>query len=380
MKRSSLLLLLIVAATLLFRHISTTGPTVVQMEDRDTTLNRCFDLAHKEAVAKEYKHGYWIGYSIRRLMEENSFVGSFYSEKKRNHPTLAEIIAGIRLNNTDEPDYDIEGCQTLGGVVCAENGSKPGKTILKELGILFHFDGPLNKEPGDIKISNLSLHVNLDNDPLIWLSGFNTGQSVTFLREQFKNISSAVIQEDIIRAIGLHEASDQSFSFLKEILMSNLKNSLREESAFWMGQQNTDDALTTLMGTAQKDKSEDVREKAIFAISEMENEKATGSLIELASRADEGNVRSKAMFWLSQRASEKVATIISDIAQTDDDTEVQKQAVFALTQLSDDESIHALIKIARTHRNPELRKSAIFWLGQSQDSRALDAIVEIIKN
>jgi hypothetical protein len=359
--------------------ITTIGQTV-QTKDSGKTLNQCFEMAHKEALAKGYQNGYWIGYSIQRRMEENSFIGSYYSDTKRNHPTLAEIIAGAQLNKIDEPDYDIGDCQTIEGVVTTENDSKPKKKILKEIGILFHFNGTSNKELRDIKISNLSLHVNIENDPLIWLNGFSNEQSMTFLRDRFKNISSAEIQEDIVRAVGLHEASDQTYSFLKEILVNDYKNSLREEATFWLGQQNTDDALTTLMGTAQKDKSEDVREKAIFAISEMENEKATDSLIKLVREADESNIRNKAMFWLSQRASEKAVLVINDIAQNDDDTEVQKQAVFVLTQLSDNESIPSLIKIARTHRNPEVRKSAIFWLGQSEDNRALDAIVEIIKN
>ena len=370
---------IIIPTTLLIWCIATIGQTV-QTKDSGKTLGQCFDAAHKQAETKGYLKGYWLGYSIQRLMEENSFIGSYYSDKKRNHPTLSEIISGVRLNNIDQPDVDIGDCQIIEGMVSAGADDKPRKKVTKEIGILFHFNGTSNKELDDIKISNLSLHVNLKNDPLIWLIGFSPEQSITFLRDQFNNISSADIQEDVVRAVGLHEASDQTFSFLKEILVSDLRNSLREEAAFWLGQQNTDDALTTLMGTAQKDKSEDVREKAIFAISEIENEKATDSLIKLAREADEGNVRSKAMFWLSQRASEKAALVINDIAQNDDDTEVQKQAVFALTQLSDNESIPSLIKIARTHRNPEVRKSAIFWLGQSEDSRALNAIVEIIKN
>jgi len=379
MKRIFLPYIIIIPTALLIWYMATIGQTV-QTKDSGKTLGQCFEIAHKETVTRGYKHGYWIGYSIQRMMDEHSFIGSYYSDKKRNHPTLAEVITGTQINNIDQPDYDIGDCQTIEGVVSDESDSKPRKKILKEIGVLFHFNGIMNKNLEEIKVSNLSLRVNLENDPLIWLNGFDNEQSVTFLKGVFKNISSAEIQEDIVRAIGLHEASNQAFSFLKEILVSDLKNSLREEAAFWLGQQNNEAALSILMQTAQKDKSEDVREKAIFAISQIENEKATDSLIKLAREADEGNVRSKAMFWLSQRASEKAALVINDIAQNDDDTEVQKQAVFALTQLSDNESIPSLIKIARTHRNPEVRKSAIFWLGQSEDSRALNAIVEIIKN
>jgi hypothetical protein len=351
------------------------GQTSVQKN-----VGECFDQAHKEAIAKDYPDGYWIGYSIKKSMAENSFIGSYSSDDKRNHPSLGEIISGVQIKNIDEIKIGDNDCQIVDGIVSIGSNNDTHRKTEKEVGILFHFDRTGNKVFDEVKISNLSLKVNLKNDPLIWLNSFENEASISFLVDQFKDHQSKEIQEEIVRAIGIHKPCEKGFLFLKGILTGGYKNSIREESAFWIGQQNTDAALTVLMQAAQNDKSEDVMEKAVFSVSEMENINATDSLIKLARKAVERDVRSKAIFWLSQRASEKAVAVIEEIVQNDDDTEVQKQAVFAISQLDEEESVPSLIKIARTHPSVEVRKTAIFWLGQTEDSRALDAIVEIVKN
>jgi hypothetical protein len=351
------------------------GQTSVQKN-----VGECFDQAHKEAIAKNYRDGYWIGYSIKKSMAENSFIGSYFSDDRRNHPSLAEIISGAQIKNINDVKMGDNDCQIVDGIVSIGNNNENNRKIEKEIGILFHFNQTGNKIFDETKISNLSLKVNLKNDPLIWLNSFEDEESISFLVDQFNNRYSIDIQEEIVRAVGIHEACEKGFLFLKGILTGDYKNSIREESAFWIGQQNTDAALTVLMQVAQNDKSEDVMEKAVFALSEMENKNATDSLIKLARKATERNVRSKAIFWLSQRATEKAVSVVEDIIQNDDDTEVQKQAVFAISQLDEEESIPSLIKIARTHPSAEVRKTAIFWLGQTEDNRALDAIEKIVKN
>lgn len=343
-------------------------------------VGECFDQAHKEAIANDYRDGYWIGYSIIKSMEENSFIGHFSLSDRQNHPSLGEIISGVRIINIDDIKTGENDCHIVDEIVSVGNGNGNNKIIEKEVGILFHYDRTGNKISDEIIISNLSLNVDLKNNPLIWLKNFDTEESISFLIDQFNDHHSNEIQEAIISAVGIHDPCEKGFLFLKGILTGDYKSSIRENCAFWIGQLNTDAALTLLMQAAENDKSEDVMEKAIFSVSEMENKNATDSLIKLARKAAERNVRSKAIFWLSQRAGEKAVSVIEDIVQNDDDTEVQKQAIFAISQLDEGESIPSLIKIARTHPSVEVRKAAIFWLGQTEDSRAIDAIVEIVKN
>src|SRR6267378_638206 len=47
-----------------------------------------------EAKKRGFGKGYWIAYSIQRLMPENSFIGSFYSDTRRNKPSLGELLTG----------------------------------------------------------------------------------------------------------------------------------------------------------------------------------------------------------------------------------------------------------------------------------------------
>ena len=93
-------------------------------------------------------------------------------------------------------------------------------------------------------------------------------------------------------------------------------------------------ALTTLIATAQDDKST--------------------------------KVRSQALFWLAQKAGKEALAVITNAIDNDPETEVKKKAVFALSQLPKDEGVPKLMEVARNNRNPEVRKQAMFWLGQTQ--------------
>jgi hypothetical protein len=359
--RSLNLILVFIAAIASFTT-SFHGQTVIRSPQATGILDQQFIWAKNEANVREYKAGYWIGYSIQRLMEENSFTGTFNSDEKRNHPSLTEIIFGIQESNP--PQYDAGASHRM---------------IKKDIGILFHYAGTGSAPIDEIIVSNLSLHVDLKNDPLIWIGAAEIEQSVQHFQQVYQQASADEVKKDIIASIGMHEESAQAFKFLKDIVESDGQASLREQAVFWLGQQHNEKALSVLMRAARSDKSEDVRENAIFAVSEIDNPSSVDSLIVLAKGGNESEMRNKAMFWLAQRASDKAVKTITAIAEDNDDYEIQKQAVFALSQLSDDESIPALIKIARTHRNPDIRKTAIFWLGQSENQAALDAIVDIIK-
>jgi hypothetical protein len=362
MHRSLNLMLVFIAAFTLLKT-SMHGQTVVHSPQTSGSLEQQVTWAQNEAKVREYKTGYWIGYNIQRLMEENSFTGTFNSDEKRNHPSLMEIIFG--LHKSDSPKY---------------NTGASHQMVKKDVGILFHFAGTGSSSIDEIIVSNLSLHVDLKTDSLIWIGAAENEQSVKFLQQVYGQILSSEIKEDIIAAIGMHEESERAFKFLKDIVESDAQTSLREQAVFWLGQQHNEKALSVLIRAARSDKSEDVRENAIFALSEIDDPSSVDTLIVLAKGGNDREVRNKSMFWLAQKASGKAVKTITAIAEDDDDSEVQKQAVFALSQLSDNESIPALIQIARTHRNPEIRKTAIFWLGQSENQAALEAIVDIIKN
>jgi len=329
-----------------------------------------------EAKKRGFSKGYWIGYSIQRLMPENSFIGSYYTDERRNKPSLQELLSGQVQVDVSSPDRSGNYTVTDGVTIVGGTESRSHK-VMKEIGFLLHFarDG----KPDQVKATNLSLRVDLEGDPLIWVGGADDKESISFLKSRFVETVSNKVKEHVVRSIGLHAPSAVVLSFLRDILTGSETGNVREEAAFWLGQMNTDEALTALVEAAETDRSENVREKAVFGIGQMEGDRGVDALIKLARKSSGKKVREEAAFWLGQRASEKAVTTLKDLAFSSDDTAVQKSALYALTQLPDGSGVEYIIKIAQTHPNPKVRKEAVFWLGQCDDDRAIEALIKIVR-
>ncbi len=356
-------------------------PAVVRYSDNPGTaaasLADRWKWAIPEAGRQKMTGGCWIGYSIDRMMGERTFIGSFYSDERRNRPTLGEIVTGMRVDEQapapGRHSRSWSGMGTMGGK------DEPERRVRKEVGLLFHIAGNGSDAISDLSVSNLSLNVDFEGDPLIWLGSGGLEESVSFLEAAFKQSKSPDLRGDLLMAIGLHSESPRAIGFLKEVLLGSGEDELREDAAFWLGQTQTDDARKILLETAWKDRSDDVREKAIFSMSQMDGEAVIDDMIALAKGHKNLETRKKAAFWLGQKASGKAVGALKDIAFRDEETEVQRSAMFALTQLDDGGGVDELIRIARTHPNPKIRRDAIFWLGQSEDPSALELLVAIVK-
>jgi len=429
---------------LILSHLSF-SQTIVKHPNPTEKLGIRWEWALSEAKKRNLRDGFWVGYRIQKLMGENSFMGTFKSHPKPDELTLEEIIFGtkssMRKKDVDDDEAIKEAAQRALKRIKDPNSGE--EKVLKDVAILFRFGKAVStKNIEKLRVSNLSLYVDFDDKPLIWLDKAEDSESIALIEGLYKDAYSEEIQEKLVTAVGVHESSELTVSFLEKVLTSSDPDDIREKAAFWMGQQNADHALKILLKIAQKDRSQnvrekavfgisqieldgatdaliflaekadddevrekaifwlgqgereealeflikvaknnpssDLREKAVFSISQMDSEKALDALIELAYRAEQNNVRKKAIFWLGQKASKKAVAALSDVVENDSDVEVQKGAVFALTQLPNNEGIPHLIKVAKTHPSKEIRKKAIFWLGQSDDERALDALVEIV--
>ena len=351
---------------------------VIHTPDTSKPLNDRWSWALAEAKTKQLGKSFWIGYSIDRLMGERSYIGSFYSDMRRNTPTLGELLTGMKPDDRID-DRTSHGFSSMDGNFSFDDEDKPERKVIKEVGILVHVSDTDGNHIDELKVSNLSLHVDLEDAPLLWLGSADHPQSVSFLESIFSESKLREVKKHLIMAIGLHDESKNAISFLQRTLQGSENSEVREEAAFWLGQTDTDEARKTLLETVQSDESARVREKAVFALSQMRGEESTDALITIAKSHRDRETRKKAAFWLGQKASEKAVGALKELAYKDEDTEVQKSALFALTQIHGGDSVTELIKIARTHPNPKIRKQAIFWLGQSEDPKALDALIEIIR-
>jgi HEAT repeat protein len=355
-------------ATLVLRHT-----------DSRQTLAERWEWARREAASERSTGGYWVGYSFARLMPENSFIGTFYSDQKRNEPSLLEVITGVHEELPPSMHHDDGTFSVMEGIMTFDEKGRGQKSIAKEVGILFHFPDPGLASFDGIKVSNLSLHVELAGNRLIWLGGAEEEQSVPLLTSVLRKTLSDDQKRSVVRAIGLHRQPDVVFPVLRDIAQGTEHASIRKEALEWIGQIPTDAALEFLVNTATSDPSEAIREGAIVAIGENEHPNSLEALITLAGGHHDAHSRQTAMFWLGQRASEKAVSALETIAADDEDTQVQKSAVIALTQLPNNGGVLPLIKIARKNANPRIRKEAIYWLGQCEDERALEALVEMVR-
>lgn len=311
--------------------------------------------------------GCWVGYGIRRIMESNAFIG-WHTHLRQ--PTLQMLVYGREV----EPPPTTSRAQRA----AEPSGGPATERMLKEVAILFRF-APNGRAIRDLRLSSISLPVQLDGLPLVWLGPADQPESIRLLQNLYARETVAERMENLVSAVGMHDAADLVVPFLKQVLASDAPGEVREQAVFWLAETRHPDVLPLLERTARRDASGEIREQAVFGISRIETDAAEDLLIDLARHLDDRETRQQAVFWLGQKASNEAVAGLEDLAENDPDVEIRKKAVFAIAQLPEDEGIPRLIRIARTHRDARVRHEAIFWLGESGDPRAVDVLAEIVK-
>ena len=307
--------------------------------------------------AETHAGGVWIGYGITREMHAHTFFAAW--SRGRHHPTLHEVLYGT------PPPEDLRAA--------AGQHAEEGPRVRKLVGLIFQIERGVVV---DVDMASVDAEVDLEGRPLLWLGRADDGASLDLLEAALAEAGREELAEDLVSAIGVHEATARVVSMLRGVLMGPGPDEVREAAAFWLGQQDDADALRLLIRTARADRSEEVREKAVFGLAQMDGPEALDALIDLARRG--GTVREEAIFWLGQKAARRAVETLGELVEDDPETEIQKHAVFALAQLDDGEGVPLLIEIARTHPKLSVRKHAIILLGHSDDPRALDALVAMI--
>ena len=359
----------IVAAQEIFHHPNIKEP-----------LGAKWEWAFKEAARREFTAGFWIGYGIRRLMGEKSQIGHFSDCYGRYSRSLHELLYGQKEFAEESESDDGIRAETLRALERKEQQGK-GPMLVKGVAILFActHSSSGGSRVSKVRISNLSLPVDLAERPLLWLGNAGEEESVALLERMFTDVPTTKLKESVLFAISIHDSSRQAAEFLRRQLKESEEERIRGGSAAWIGLRGQAEDLKLLVEAATTDISRHVREQALFGLSQMPLEEATDALIDLIRNGSTREVRSRAISWLSQRASQKVLPMLNEIVTSDAETGLQKEAVFALSRMKDGRGVKDLIVIARTHKNLEVRRQAIFWLGQTEDQQALDALMEMVR-
>lgn len=346
---------------------------VIKFNGGAASLQERWDRAVQTLRQGDVKPPAWIGYSIRRMMAGNSWIGQYDGDEQK--ASLRDLIEG-RVSVSPVKAVNGEG----EGLHIHSDGDSPEKEI-KEVAILFKISRLDDRWPviASVKMTNLDIMFDMEGLPLVWLEHSAYGPSLDLLAALYRNQERTAVREDLIAAIGLHDGSEQAGRFLKNIIETGKKSRLRAKAVFWLAVQGQQASLEMLQRLAEQDADVEVAGQAVFGLSLIKSERAVDALIALARQAGRKKIRRKAMFWLSQQAGEKAARAIEDVVYDEAQTDLQKQALFALSQLPQDMAVPRLIKVLRTHPNAAVRKKAVFWLGQCDDERALQAIVDMLK-
>jgi HEAT repeat protein len=329
--------------------------------------------ARETALSK----GFWLGYSIQKLMGEDSYIGNFRKGSVLDKPTLEEIIYGEKktvTNSTLSANEEIrlfiqEELQRI------ETTGKQEEKVQKSVALLYLFK---DTELQDVKISNLSLPVDLKDKPLIWIGSAGDEESIEIIKKIYEDQSNIELKEDLVTAAAIHQNQKLTVPFLKNVLVNEKDSDVREKTAFWMGQQNTLEALNILKNVTEKDPASAVRENALFGISQMHIPEALDVLTHLAKNSTNQDVQEKAIFWLGQSGSEKAFSILEQIAFSNSPVDIKEKAIFGLAQLQTDNALQALINIAQKHPEKDVRSKAIFWLGQKASKKAFDSLENVL--
>ncbi|KAA3609302.1 MAG: hypothetical protein DWQ05_22685 [Calditrichaeota bacterium] len=190
-------------------------------------LAELWNWAQKTAREGKKSSGFWIGYSFNRRMAENSWMGSFYSGKQKSVHQLCEVVYGITDDdpyNSDDSDISIKNLARH-EIYHGKTGDRIGKDVEKEIAVMFYIErqntGKFKLEK--IKLSNLTLYMNLREAPVYWLGKINTDVSLNFLMKMFIENDETKIQKKLIHAISSHDRPQKVLPFLRKIILGQMK-------------------------------------------------------------------------------------------------------------------------------------------------------------
>ena len=305
----------------------------------------------------------WIGYRIPAQRKERSMCCFASSDRVESG---SQCCQGCKLESGEDSFRGASDCQPL----------EPADYVF----LLFRIEGRQIK-----KIRQFSPDCPLDagGRSVYWIQDASPAQSIEMLGE----IAAGATEDEIrserglarqaVTAIAFHDvpSADQT---LEKLIQPNLPAYVREQVAFWLGEERGKKGLEILRKYVKADSSDRFRERAVIGFAQSKEPEALVDLVSLGRNDPSPRVRKQAIFWLAQAGGRKEAEHITEAIENDPDTEVKKHAVFALSQLPPSDAVPLLIHIATTNKNAVVRKQAVFWLGQTHDPRALDFLEQLL--
>ena len=316
-----------------------------------------------KAWASRAEQPQWLGYAVPQMGRDRAMCCGDYGGSWGNgcgHCRLEDREHGMNMTSRDEAGTaKLEAPRSIAVLYRAEN-----KRVTK------------------VRVVSMECSLDAGGLPFVWVSGVKPAESVELLETfvhgtDFDSHDDEHTSRGALTAIALHSdpAADRA---LESFTRSGEPESLRKQTAFWLGAAREKTGLALLEKMAKSDPSSEVRAQVTFGLSVSHEQGAVEDMVRMAHDDQSTHVRGQALFWLAHKAGQKAVGAITGAIDNDPDTDVKKKAVFALSQLPKDEGVPKLIEVAQTNHNREVRKQAMFWLGQSHDPRALAFFEKIL--
>ena len=162
---------------------------VLHAPSEHQTLAQRLDWARSTVkTGSSFGNGYWIGYTIEKVMHENSRMGR-YDSRNRDIPTLQEILSGITRADSET----VQERQLLSAAQKELHSASSEKTerqkVLKKVAILFSYPSSEVTWPDfdQVQMCTLDSLMDLEGRPLLWLGSVEDAQSIPFLDKLYED-------------------------------------------------------------------------------------------------------------------------------------------------------------------------------------------------
>jgi HEAT repeat protein len=346
------------------------APTIVVHPDPASALPQRWEWAQSEARRRGLR-SFWIGYAIRPLpgVQGTIFCGRLGRGAITGH--------GVSLQGRLSQLGDFSGF-TLPGTPLPSTLGRPD-----DVGVLLAFEPGAGKRAvlSRVHITSLSLPVDLEDHPLLWLGPSDDAASLELLQRLDRDVPSAEARADLVSAVGVHGTASLVLPILTKRIEASEPDEVRKTAAEWLARHPDPQGLRALTRAARGDRSTEVRREAAEAVGEMRLAEAGDSAVALARTLQDSDARRQAVEALGARPEPRALEALLDIARHDPDPDIQREAVETLGHREDSRSREAVAEIARSHPVSDVRREAVETLGESLPPDQAERILrELLRN
>jgi len=333
--------------------------SVVQCADQSGSLGARWQWALAQIPTHPRAEYVWIGFSTRRLMHENSFVGRW--PVSPDYPTLSELVYGVRV---ELPRFSY-------------SRQKTPRTVAKEVAYVFEVERASGRIE-QAETSDVSLSVYMMRGVLFWLGEVSQEQAVSLFQSLYRSAEDDDLKIRLVAHIA-EAQNDQALSFLDEVLQKEKSERVRREAVHELGGYDSQKSLEILLRTVRQDPLDTVRREAVGTMSRLGLPAAESALIEIAKAGPSPSVRREAIHALSQRTSPAIVECLGSIINSQDQPrENQRAALETLARMESTEALDMLLQVAKTHADPRVRHEAIDNLRGRTSPKVVSCLVSII--